>query len=154
MTWFAPKLDPGERVVCRSAWWRTPYWPVLLVLPVFLPIEFGLSVAGDARGISFEWLLAGLGFAAVSLLLSVVPMAVVTCPRLTVTDRRILYRPWGWPAKAIEIPLAAIESIRHGRNADDIVVSAGPTEITVDGHLIPPVELKQAIERARMEATP
>ena len=153
MTWFSPKLEPGETVVLKRSGGRRVLWLIAFMLLVFLPLEFGLFLADEPGGISAARLLGLAAAAGLTLLAVILPLLLGESGwRLAVTSRRLMHRPGGLGADAEEIGIDEIETVRHDIAGNLILVRGGTREISLDAELIQPDALNEAIEAAKGSA--
>lgn len=147
MSWFGPKLEPGERLV-----WRSPK------MPTGRELVFGVSIVAAIVAAMFAimlWMSApeNTVFAVINaanvgiLLLST--FFFLQQWRLAVTDRRLLMRRAAFWRAPREIPLCEIEDIRMNIAAGYVFAWNGGQEIAL---LVTQEELpalKEAVELAK-----
>lgn len=150
MSWFGPKLEPGERLV-----WRYPealtgrHWAFVIVVPVALAaamfaIEFWM---GSPENTVFYMINA-----TTSGMLLLVLYSLILMWRLAVTDRRLLVRRPAFWREPRGIPLHEIEDIRMNIAAGHALARGGGQEIVIPLTQEDLPELEQAIERAKEAA--
>lgn len=146
MSWFMPKLEPGERVVLRSPsllWrWTLPLgWASLPVL-----IWLGINQFGDKPwpNDTQDWLLLKfyIGLGAIS--------ACLYFPqyrwRLMVTDRRLIARK-GWLRNKFEIiPLDRIDRLRPSETLSGFDILCGDEVHAVEGGLLEFQQLHKVLD--------
>ncbi len=145
MGWFAPKLEPGERLVLRGPRRRwQPAWAILLI-PVALMIYDGAEeYLGHGWTLFFVALLLGTA--------ATYPLAAYARWRVFVTDRLLLVRNKALRWRMDEMRIGEIEEVHHDIPANAVVVRGGGREIRFDPDLIELPELKQALGREPEEA--
>ncbi len=148
MSWFGPKLEPGERVVIRrpdrrdGTFWQGLMAVLLVVeLVVFVAMHEAFGIGRRGTGVLLFAVFALVAFAA-------------TRWRLIVTDRRLLHRRGLFLSRIEEIRLDEIEDVRSemGAFAERIVIRARCRETVVAMVGVDPAPVVAAI-RGAAEAT-
>lgn len=146
MSWFTPKLEPGERVLFRYPDGRREGLHLLMLLAV-LPIfaVYGLWVAD--LGMDYVILTGGFAY--------VVPLALIQgwrfrarAWRIMVTDRRILIRRERRQGEAIELPRDGIENVRRDAMNQRLILRVAGEEIAI------PFDYEASEERLRRALDP
>ena len=154
MNWFGPKLEPGEALLLNRSGGHRALWIIGLVLFVFLPLEFGLFLAGEPDGLSAGRLLGLVLAGALTLLAMVLPLLMGESGwQLAVTSRRLMHRPGGWGARAEEIGIDEVETVRYDIAGNRILLRGGTREINLDAELIQPDALNEALACAKGPAS-
>ena len=154
MNWFGPKLEPGETVLLKRTGGRRVLWIIALILFVFLPLEFGLFLGGEPDGISAGRILGLIAAAALTLMALILPLLLGESGwQLAVTSRRLMHRPGGWGARAEEIGIDEVETVRYDIAGNRILLRGGTREINLDAELIQPDALNEALACAKGPAS-
>ena len=160
MSWFGPKLEPGERVLLRDPVLRDLWGAILLATNVMAFMTLFLlsdRVQEDPpSALSGIWLFLGASF---GLTVGVMILLRAVQDRWAITDRRVL--AWrGVPRREVE-ELRRDEIDRSNLNGDDLMVRGGGRALRLNlkrvrddaikaalGDLAPPAGLKaEALKR-------
>ena len=150
MNWFTPKLEPGERVVLKRSTGQHMLWLLALILFVFLPLEFGLLLAGELASLSPGRALVLLAAATASLTLVILPSLLGSWGwRLAVTNRRVILRAEGTGSDIEEIGIHEIETIQPDYPGNRILLRGQTAVLNLDATLVRLEQLKEAIAAAK-----
>ena len=147
MSWFGPKLEPGERVVWRlpvpltGRQWITGLAITSVIIAAILTITVGLGES-DIAFFAMLW----------AILIGLRVLYEVYGWRRTmyaITNRRLLFAPSKYWWSPIEIRLDDIESVSLNADTYFIVVRGGGQEIEFAPELIELAELEQVIKQAK-----
>ena len=152
MSWFTPKLEPGERLAWRYPEMSTGQcWAYLAIVPavatvVMLGGMLWISSPENAVFAVINAATAGVSIASVN--------SITVMWRAALTDRRLLVRQSIFRRAPREILLHEIEEIRMNIAAGYGVARTADQEIMLPMELADLPKLKQAIEAAKGEAAP
>ena len=152
MSWFTPKLEPGERLAWRSpkveSW---PYW---------LYVVGAIAAAAAVVFVVILWLgspefaVVAVGNAVSTGIMALAIILVHHHWRVALTDRRILVWQGYFRRAPREIPLREIEEIRMNIAAGYGIARTADQEIMLPMDQADLPELKQAVEHAKGGAAP
>lgn len=150
MSFFGPKLEPGEKVVLRRpapfTWRQSVFGLAVAAAVVATTLAISLWL-GSPSGAFFAVMI--VVFLELRILFELWGWRRVM---LAITDRRLLVKQAGFWWSPREVRLDEIENIRMNVAVYFIVVRGGGQEIEIAPELIELAELERVIERAKAGA--